>query len=101
MKYKTISLADARPGMQVAFDVCGANSGVLLAAGAVLSGDTLAALARRGVVQLQIAELLSPEQRAVQAAATEQRLEVLFRHAGNDPLLGKMRGIVREHRLEG
>lgn len=101
MEYKTISLSDARPGMQVALDVCTANGGVLLAAGAVLSGDTLAALARRGVGQLQIVETLSPEQRAARAAAIEQRLDVLFRHAGDDPLLGKLREIVREHRLGG
>ncbi|OGT03861.1 MAG: hypothetical protein A2143_06280 [Gallionellales bacterium RBG_16_57_15] len=101
MEYKTINLTDARPGMQVALDVCTANGSVLLAAGAVLSMDTLAALARRGVGQLQIAESLSPEQRAERAAAFEQRLAVLFRHAGDDPLLGKLREIVRDYRLGG
>lgn len=101
MEYKTISLADARPGMQVALDVCGANGGTLLAAGAVLSGDTLIALARRGVGQLQIAVPLSQEQRAARAVVIEQRMDVLFRHAGNDPLLGRLREIVREHRLSG
>lgn len=99
MAYKTISLTDASPGMQVALDVCGANGGVLLAAGTVLTEDTLAALKRHGVVRLQIEEPLSPEQRVARAAAIEQRLEVLFRHAGGDPLLGKLREIVRDYRL--
>ena len=99
MEYKTISLAHARPGMQVALDVCGDHGVVLLAAGAVLSEATLAALARRGVDRVQITESLSPKQRAARMADIEQRLEVLFRNAGTDPLLGKLREVVREHRL--
>ena len=33
------------------------------------------------------------------AAAIEQRLDVLFRYAGDDPALKKLREIIREHRL--
>lgn len=101
MEHKIISLADARPGMRIAADVRGPAGGdVLLAAGAVLSGATLSALARRGISQLVIVEPLSPEERAARIAAIDQRLEVLFRHAGSDPLLRKLRGAVREYRVE-
>lgn len=101
MEHKIISLADARPGMRIAADVCGlTGGGVLLAAGAVLSGATLSALARRGVSQLLVTEPLSPEERAARIAAIDQRLDVLFRHAGNDSLLRKLRGVVREYRVE-
>ncbi len=101
MEHKLISLADARPGMRIVADVCGPTGGdVLLAAGAVLSGATLSALARRGIGQLVVVEPLSPEERAARIAAIDQRLDVLFRHAGNDPLLRKLRGAVREYRVE-
>ena len=101
MGHKIISLADASPGMRIASDVCGLKGGdVLLAAGAVLSGVTLSALARRGISQLEVVEPLSPEERAARVAAIDQRLDVLFRHAGDDPLLCKLRGAVREYRVE-
>lgn len=101
MGHKIISLADARPGMRIASDVCGPKGGdVLLAAGAVLSGVTLSALARRGISQLEVVEPLSPEERAARVAAIDQRLDVLFRHAGNDLLLCKLREVVREYRVE-
>lgn len=102
MGHKIISLADARPGMKIAADVCGlTGGGVLLAAGAVLSEATLSALARRGVPQIDVLEALSPVEQAARSAAIDQRLDVLFRHAGNDPLLRKLREAVREYRVEG
>ena len=100
MEHKLISLADARPGMRIAADVCGPSGDVLLAAVAVLSGVTLSALARRGISQLEVVEPLSPEERVARIAAIDQRLDVLFRHAGNDPLLRKLRGVVRGYRVE-
>lgn len=100
MRHKTIDLADAKPGMRVASDVCGLAGGeVLLAAGAVLSEVTLAALARRGVSRIDVVEALSQEERALRITEIDRRLDILFRHAGNDPLLRKLRKIVREHRL--
>ena len=100
MGHKIINLADAQPGMRVAVDVCGlAGGGVLLAAGEVLSEAALAALARRGVTQVDVVEALSQEGRALRIAEIDLRLDALFCHAGDDPLLGKLRKIVREHRL--
>lgn len=99
MARKMVSLEDARPGMQLVADICDANGGVLLAAGAVLSEAALAALARRGVDRLAVAEALGPEERARRIAEIDQRLGVLFRHAGDDPLLRRLRGIVREFRV--
>lgn len=99
MARKMISLEDARPGMQLAADVCDANGGMLLAAGAVLSEAALAALARRGVTQFAVVVALSPEERARRVAEIDQRLDALFRHAGNDPLLRKLRGTMREFRV--
>ncbi|TAN74324.1 MAG: hypothetical protein EPN14_09235 [Gallionella sp.] len=99
MARKTISLEETRPGMQLAVDVCDANGGILLAAGAVLSEAALAALARRGVTRLAVAEAISPEERARRIAEIDQRLDALFRHAGNDPLLRKLRETVREFRV--
>lgn len=97
---QTVKLADAQPGMQVALDVCGENGAVLLAAGAVLSESSLAALARRGVGRIAVVEVLSQEVCALRITEIDQRLELLFRHAGNDPLLGKLREVVRAYRVE-
>lgn len=100
MGHKIINLADAQPGMRIASDVCGLAGGeVLLAAGAVLSEVTLAALARRGVSSIDVVEALSLEERALRITEIDQRLDFLFRHAGNDPLLRKLRRIIHEHRL--
>lgn len=100
MEHKTISLADAQPGMRIASDVCGPTGGeVLLAGGAVLSEVTLAALARRGVSSIDVVEALSREERALRITEIDQRLDFLFRHAGNDPLLRKLRKLIREYRL--
>lgn len=100
MAHKMISLEGARPGMQVAADVCDANGCMLLAAGAVLSEAALAALERRGVTKVAVVIELNPEERAQQIAEIDQRIDVLFRHAGDDPLLGRLREIVREYRVE-
>lgn len=100
MGHKIINLADAQPGMKIASDVCGLAGGeVLLAAGAMLSEVTIAALARRGVSRIEVVEALSQEERALRIAEIDRRLDILFRHIGNDPLLRKLRKIIREHRL--
>lgn len=101
MAHKTIRLADAQIGMQLAGDVCAANGGMLLAAGSALSEGALAALARRGITKIEVVEVLSQEERASRMAEIDRRLDVLFRHAGDDALLRKLCEIVRQHRLEG
>ena len=101
MTHKMIGLENARPGMQIAADICDANGCMLLAAGAVLSEVALAALEQRGVTQFAVVAALNPEERVQQIAEIDQRLDMLFRHVGNDPLLRKLQETVREFRVGG
>lgn len=100
MEYKAISLSDARAGMRVACDVCDSSGSTLLAAGAVLTEDGLATLAQGGITELKISAGSGSTKIAARTAALEQRLNVLFRNAGEDAALAKLRKIVLEYRLE-
>jgi mono/diheme cytochrome c family protein len=100
---KRLPLDQLEAGMMLAQDVCDASGGRLLAEGAELSDATIASLGRRGVEHVMIAfeETLSPEQIAARASQIRTRLEYLFRQAGNDPMLLKLRATLLQYRLAG
>lgn len=100
---KPFSLDQTEPGMVLAQDVCDAGGGRLLALGAELSDATIASLKRRGVecVMVAVEETLTPEQRAAREAEIRRLTEHLFRAAGNDPMLLKLRATLLQYRLSG
>ena len=100
---RRFALDQLTAGMVLAQDVCDATGGRLLAQGAELSGATIASLKRRGVdyVMVAVEEILTPEQRAAREAQTRERIERLFRKAGSDPMLLKLRATLLQYRLAG
>jgi len=100
---KRFSLEQLEAGMVLAQDVCDAGGGRLLAQGAELSDATIASLGRRGVdfAMVAVEEILTPEQRAARDAEIRERVERLFRKAGNDPMLLKLRATLLHYRLAG
>ncbi len=89
--------------MVLAQDVCDAGGGRLLTEGVELSDATIASLRRRGVEQVMVAveETLTPEQCAARKATIGSRIEHLFRQAGDDPMLLKLRATLLQYRLSG
>lgn len=89
--------------MVLAQEVRDSGGGCLLAQGAELSEGTIASLRRRGIESVWVAveETLTPEQRADREAAIRERIERLFRKAGSDPMLFKLRATLLQHRLSG
>ena len=89
--------------MALAQDVCDAGGGRLLAQGAELTDATIASLKRRGVdfVMVAMEEMLTPVQRAMREAELREQIERLFRKAGNDPMLLKLRATLLQYRLAG
>lgn len=100
---KLISLDQAQPGMRLAMEVCDPAGVVLLAAGAELTATILPSLDKRGVkqVQVEVEESLSPEELAARREAVSRRLEYLFRHEGEAPLLERLKEVVLQYRLRG
>lgn len=100
---KRFSLEQLEAGMVLAQDVCDASGGRLLTEGVELSDATIASLRRRGVEQVMVAveETLTPEQCAARKAAIVARVEHLFRLAGDDPMLLKLRATLLQYRLSG
>lgn len=98
-----LPLDQAQPGMCLAFEVCDPSGAVLLAAGAELTAALLPSLAKRGVkqVQVEVEETLSPEELAARREAVVRRLDRLFQHEGDDPLLDRLKEIVVSYRLRG
>ncbi|MCL4471807.1 MAG: hypothetical protein M1547_11985 [Gammaproteobacteria bacterium] len=103
MTAKRFSRDQLEAGMVLAQDVCDAAGGRLLARGAELSDATIAALARRGIehVMVEAEETLTPELRAAREAEIRARAGHLFRKAGNDPMLLKLRATLLQYRLAG
>lgn len=103
MTSKRFALDQLTAGMVLAQDVCDASGGSLLNAGAELSDATIASLRRRGIGQVMVAveEILTPEQCAARKAEIHARIEHLFRHAGDDPMLLKLRVTLLNFRLAG
>lgn len=100
---KVLLLDQAQPGMRLAFEVCDPGGNVLLAAGAELTAAMLPSLAKRGVkqVRVEVEEILSPEELAARREALVRRLDRLFQHEEEDPLLDRLKEIVLNYRLRG
>jgi hypothetical protein len=100
---KRLPLEQLEAGMILAQDVCDASGGRLMVEGAELSDATIASLGRRGVEHVMVAfeETLSPEQIAARTGEIRARIDHLFRHAGNDPMLLKLRATLLQYRLVG
>lgn len=101
MKIRSVDLSHATPGMILAAPVCDASGATLLAEGAELTASMLAALERREIIQLQIAEeeLLTAEESAARRTAVYERLDFLFRGSDN-PLKNTLHKILLDYRLE-
>lgn len=100
---KRFALDQLTAGMALAQDVCDASGGRLLTEGVELSDATIASLRRRGIEHVMVAveETLTPEQCAARKAGIGTRIERLFRRAGNDPMLLKLRATLLHYRLAG
>lgn len=83
MKILTLSIAEARPGMKLAADICDAKQAVLLPAGTALTASHLSALPRHGVVQIPVER---PPLTVQEEEPVRRRLNHLFRRVGDDEL---------------
>lgn len=103
MMSKHLALDEVKAGMALAQEVRDAGGNCLLGQGAELSEATIASLRRRGVAHVMVAveETLTPEQRAAREREVQDRMDYLFRNAGNDPMLFKLRAVVQQYRLAG
>jgi hypothetical protein len=96
-------LADVRPGMTLSDVLLDARGNVLIAQGVVLTEATLASLARHGVEALPILQAAAAAP-AIDPAAVQARLDVLFRGNDREDLAdwatGILRRYVEDYRLE-
>lgn len=101
LRLKKIPLDLAEPGMQLAAAVCNQRGDVLLQAGSVLSESGLSGLRKRGIgyVAVQMEDARSEEELAAERAKALDRLNLLFRNAGQDQHLGALYHLVLEYRL--
>lgn len=99
---REVPIDAAMPGMRLADAVCDAHGTVLLPAGATLSETALAGLRRREVAVLAVwmARQLSPEVAAAQRARREQRLQHVFRRAGEGEAVQVLRQAIHRYREE-
>lgn len=102
-RLRNIPLALAEAGMELAAAVCNQRGDVLLQAGCKLSASSLASLRKRGVghVAVLLADARSEAELAVERDAVRERLDVLFRNAGQDEQLASLHRLVLEYRLGG
>jgi hypothetical protein len=102
LRLRNIPLGQAEPGMQLAAAVCNQRGEVLLQAGCELSESALASLRRRGVghIAVQVEDTRSEEELATERARVLDRLNLLFRNAGQDQHLASLYHLVLEYRLE-
>lgn len=95
-----IPMGAASAGMELACDLVDAQGTVLLQEGSVLTDSLLAALERRGVVQLRVLD--RPDDAAGEAAwqqALQARLDHLFRRA-QGPAAAQLLDSLRAYRME-
>jgi hypothetical protein len=89
-------LTDVRPGTTLSDVVRDARGNVLLAQGVVLTEAMLASLARHGVESLPILQATSAAP-AIDPAAVQARLDVLFRGNDREDLADWATGILRRY----
>ncbi len=98
--HKQVALQDAEAGMVLSDDLFDPQGQTLLPAGATLTEQTIASLARHDVEWLRIeAGRMSPEEEAAQRAHYAQRITHLFRHQDDSPAAGLLHRYVRKYRL--
>lgn len=97
-----MDVAAAQPGMEVAIAVVDAGERVLLPAGAVLSEAAIASLQRRDIatVTVLVEQAEDPEVAAAQRARIGERLDHLFRKAGEGEATRALYAAVLAYRLE-
>lgn len=102
MKTERLALEQVTPGMLLGGDVIDANGAVLLAAGGELSESLLAALNRRGILQIEVVrvEQLSESEREARREALRARLAHLFRGAGDTEAGRFLCEVMLDYRME-
>lgn len=100
---KIVPLAEAVEGMVLATDVCDEGGQVLLSEKTGLTAARIASLAKRGVGVVQIEEEKTMTEEEVEALRTEvrERVERVFRHAGDDAVMMRLKEVVQAYRLQG
>lgn len=103
MAFQLTLLSEARPGMVLSDVLLDDRGNVLLAQGVVLTEAMLASLARHGVEALPI-QRAAPEAPAVDPAAVQARLDLVFRGNDRDDLgdwaTGILRRYIEDYRLQ-
>lgn len=97
---RIVTLDQAPMDARLAGDVYDRSGRVLLAAGATLGAATIVSLRQRGVAQVCIEEALSEQELAARRAAVAGRLDRLFRHEQDNPLMMYLHDAVLAYRLE-
>ncbi len=97
---KSIPLDQAEADAVLAADVLDAAGHTLLAAGARLSASSIASLRQRGIAAVCIEQPMTAAELEAQRAAAGRRLDHLFRHASDDPLMNRLHDAVLAFRLE-
>jgi hypothetical protein len=96
----TLPVQEARPAMRLAADVRNASGGILLAAQAELTAESLAGLLRRGIdiVIVDILDTRTAEEIARELEQAEARIDHLFRRHIDDPEMLELKQAVLDYR---
>lgn len=96
-----LTLDQVETGMLLAQDVCNPNGTCLLSEGMMLSATMIAALRQREVDYVMVSQEvpLTLEESATLEAGIRARIERLFRVAGTDPIMLKLRNTLLQYRL--
>lgn len=99
IRIKRIPIALAEAGMKIGAPVCNSQGNILLMAGVELSEAALHSLRRRNIVSISILieECRSEVELSAERASILDRLNFLFRNAGNDSSLYHL---ILEYRME-
>lgn len=102
-RVSSISLILATPGMVLARDVLNPQGQILLQAEAGLSEASIASLLRRNISHVCV---LQEDDRSEEALAAErtkvtERIDVLFHGVAQDGIMGALRQMILDYRLEG
>lgn len=99
---KKIPMDMAVSGMMLAAAVCNERGDVLLQTGCELSDSALSGLRKRGILHISVLdeESRSEEELLLERVNMRDRLNVLFRNAGQDAYLASLYNLILEYRLE-
>lgn len=90
------------PGMVVAEAVVDDSGRMLIPGGAVLTENTIASLVRREIPSVKVEKDVAedPAERESHLHALLERLDHLFRHAGDSDLMRSFRQAIVDYRME-